>query len=69
MVHPDVLRAGGIDPDQWSGFVFGLGMTRLAMMKYGIADIRVLNAGDIRPLVGVQRLYGRNLFRAESAVT
>lgn len=59
MVHPNVLRAGGIDPDQWSGFAFGLGLTRLAMMKYGIRDIRVLNAGDIRPLVGVQRLCGR----------
>ncbi len=65
MVHPNVLRAGGIDPDEWSGFAFGLGLTRLAMMKYGIRDIRVLNAGDIRPLVGVQRLCGRIITNCE----
>ncbi len=58
MVHPNVLRAGGIDPEEWSGFAFGLGLTRLAMMKYGIKDIRVLNSGDIRPIVGEARLRG-----------
>lgn len=58
MVHPKVLRAGGIDPDQWSGFAFGLGLTRLAMMKYGIRDIRVLNSGDLRPIVSPFRLNG-----------
>ena len=50
IVHPNVLRAGGVDPDEWSGFAFGLGLTRLAMMKYGIPDIRLLNSGDIRAL-------------------
>lgn len=50
MVHPNVLRAGGIDPNEYNGFAFGLGLTRLAMMKYKINDIRVLNAGDIRYL-------------------
>lgn len=50
IVHPNVLRAGGIDPDKWSGFAFGLGLTRLAMMKYGIPDIRLFNSGDIRAL-------------------
>lgn len=55
MVHPNVLRAGGIDPEQWSGFAFGLGLTRLAMMKYGIRDIRVLNSGDLRPIVSPAR--------------
>lgn len=50
MVHPNVLRAGGIDPDKYSGFAFGIGLTRLAMMKYKISDIRVLNSGDIRYL-------------------
>ncbi|MFC1692680.1 phenylalanine--tRNA ligase subunit alpha [Candidatus Latescibacterota bacterium] len=50
MVHPNVLRFGGVDPDKWSGFAFGLGMTRLAMMKYGIPDIRLFNNGDIRAL-------------------
>ena len=50
MVHPNVLKAGGIDPDKYSGFAFGIGLTRLAMMKYKISDIRVLNSGDIRYL-------------------
>ncbi len=50
MVHPNVLRAGGIDPEIYNGFAFGLGLTRLAMMKYKINDIRVLNSGDIRYL-------------------
>ncbi len=48
MVHPNVLRFGGIDPDEWTGFAFGLGLTRLVMMRYGISDIRVLNSGDLR---------------------
>ena len=47
MIHPEVLKAGGIDPDIYTGFAFGLGMTRLAMMKYGIKDIRDLNSGRI----------------------
>lgn len=58
MVHPNVLRAGKIDPDKYSGFAFGLGLTRLAMMKYGISDIRVLNRGDLRPIVAPRRLAG-----------
>jgi phenylalanyl-tRNA synthetase alpha chain len=48
LVHPNVLRAGGIDPEQWNGFAFGLGLTRLVMMRYGIDDIRHLAAGDLR---------------------
>lgn len=48
LVHPEVLRHGGIDPDEYSGFAFGIGLTRLAMMKYGIRDIRYLNGGDLR---------------------
>jgi phenylalanyl-tRNA synthetase alpha chain len=48
MVHPNVLRAGGIDPEKYTGFAFGLGLTRLAMMKYGINDIRYFNSGDLR---------------------
>ncbi|MEE9295931.1 MAG: phenylalanine--tRNA ligase subunit alpha [Phycisphaerae bacterium] len=58
MVHPNVLKAGGIDPHEHTGFAFGLGLTRLAMMKYGIADIRVLNSGDLRALVPPSRLGG-----------
>ncbi len=48
LVHPNVLRLGGIDPDEWNGFAFGLGMTRLVMMRYGIEDIRQLQGGDLR---------------------
>jgi phenylalanyl-tRNA synthetase alpha chain len=48
LVHPNVLRLSDIDPDQWSGFAFGLGLTRLAMMRYGIDDIRQLQGGDLR---------------------
>jgi phenylalanyl-tRNA synthetase alpha chain len=48
LVHPNVLRMGGIDPEQWNGFAFGLGLTRLVMMRYGIDDIRLLQSGDLR---------------------
>lgn len=48
MVHPNVLKAGGIDPTQYNGFAFGLGLDRLVMMKYGIDDIRHLQSGDLR---------------------
>ena len=48
LVHPNVLRMSGIDPDQWNGFAFGLGLTRLVMMRYGIDDIRQLQGGDLR---------------------
>ncbi|MGD0580596.1 MAG: phenylalanine--tRNA ligase subunit alpha [Bryobacteraceae bacterium] len=48
LVHPNVLRCGGIDPGEWNGFAFGLGLTRLVMMRYGIDDIRHIAAGDLR---------------------
>jgi phenylalanyl-tRNA synthetase alpha chain len=48
MVHPNVLKAGGIDPNEFNGFAFGLGLDRLVMMKYGIDDIRHLQSGDLR---------------------
>lgn len=48
MIHPNVLTMGGIDPDKYTGFAFGLGLTRLAMMKYGIKDIRGLNSGNLK---------------------
>jgi phenylalanyl-tRNA synthetase alpha chain len=48
LVNPNVLRMSGIDPDQWNGFAFGLGLTRLAMMRYAIDDIRHLQGGDLR---------------------
>ena len=48
LVHPNVLRSGGIDPEKWNGFAFGLGLTRLVMMRYAIDDIRHLASGDLR---------------------
>jgi phenylalanyl-tRNA synthetase alpha chain len=48
LVHPAVLRHGGADPEEWNGFAFGLGLTRLAMMRYGIDDIRLFSGGDLR---------------------
>ena len=50
MIHPEVLKAVGIDPDEYTGFAFGLGLTRLVMMKYGIKDIRDLNSGNLKTL-------------------
>ena len=58
MVHPNVLKSGGIDCHEYTGFAFGLGLTRLAMMKYGIPDIRIMNQGDLRSLVHPSRLSG-----------
>lgn len=50
MIHPNVLTAAGIDPEKYIGFAFGLGMTRLAMMTYGVKDIRVFNSGSLKAL-------------------
>ena len=47
MIHPEVLRMGGVDTNKYQGFAFGLGLTRLAMMKYNIKEIRTLNSGNI----------------------
>lgn len=48
MVHPNVLKMNGYDPEKYSGFAFGTGLDRLAMFKYGITDIRLLYANDVR---------------------
>ena len=48
LVHPKVLEAGGVDPKEYSGFAFGLGLSRLVMMRYKIDDIRLLLAGDMK---------------------
>jgi len=48
MVHPEVLRHGGIDPERYSGWAFGLGVERFAMMKYDINDIQLFHQGDVR---------------------
>ena len=50
MIHPRVLEEGGIDTERYTGFAFGLGLTRLAMMKYGVKDIRDFNSGDLKAL-------------------
>jgi phenylalanyl-tRNA synthetase alpha chain len=47
-VHPNVLRAVGIDPQQWQGFAFGMGPDRLAMLRYGVEDLRVFYENDLR---------------------
>ena len=48
MVHPQVLRGVGIDPEKWSGFAFGMSVERIAMLKYGIPDIRLFYSNDLR---------------------
>jgi phenylalanyl-tRNA synthetase alpha chain len=54
MIHPNVLREGGIDPGRYRGFAFGMGLERLCMIRHGIDDIRLFNGGDLRGL----RQYG-----------
>ena len=48
VVHPDVLRNGGIDPQRYSGFAFGMGLDRLAMLKYGVDDLRLFFENDLK---------------------
>ncbi len=48
LVHPNVIKAGGLDPKEWNGFAFGLGSMRLVMQKYNIEDIRLLHSGDLK---------------------
>jgi phenylalanyl-tRNA synthetase alpha chain len=64
MVHPNVLRAGGIDPAQWQGFAFGMGIDRMAMLKYGIPDLRAFFESDLRWL----RHYGFGALQVPSLV-
>jgi len=54
MVHPNVLRAGRIDPEKYTGFAFGMGPDRLTMLRYGIADLRLFFEGDLRFLAQFQ---------------
>ena len=60
MVHPNVLRNCGLDPDEWQGFAFGCGVDRLAMLKYGVPDLRDMFASDSRWL----QHYGFSAFSA-----
>ena len=48
MVHENVLRNCGVDPERWTGFAFGMGPQRIAMLRHGVPDIRHLYAGDMR---------------------
>jgi phenylalanyl-tRNA synthetase alpha chain len=48
LIHPDIIRSAGLDPDQWQGFAFGGGIDRLAMLIFGVNDIRDLYSGDLR---------------------
>ena len=63
MVHPNVLRACGVDPEEYQGFAFGMGVDRLAMLKYGMPDLRDMFAGDTRWLAhyGFDPLLQANL--------
>lgn len=56
MVHPNVLKMNGYDPEQYTGFAFGVGLDRLAMFKYGITDIRLLYQNDVRFLNEFDRM-------------
>lgn len=58
MVHPNVLRNVGLDPNEYQGFAFGMGIERMAMLKYGISDLRKMFDGDIRFL----KHYGFSFF-------
>lgn len=48
LVHPSVFRSAGLDPNVWKGFAFGFGLDRVAMLKFGIDDVRMLYTGDLR---------------------
>ena len=65
MVHPNVLRACGVDPDEYQGFAFGFGVDRLGMLKYGMPDLRDMFAGDVRWLSH----YGFSPFAAPNAAS
>lgn len=58
MVHPNVLRGGGFDPDIYTGYAFGMGIERIAMLKYGINDIKDIYTNDLRFLVTYNRCEG-----------
>ncbi|RAK56869.1 phenylalanine--tRNA ligase subunit alpha [Phenylobacterium deserti] len=65
MVHPNVLKNCGLDPKQWQGFAFGLGVDRLGMLKYGMPDLRDMFAADVRWL----EHYGFSAFQAPNPAT
>ena len=60
VVHPNVLRMSGYDPEVWSGFAFGFGAERMAMLKYDIDDLRVFYNTDLREVKNFDRKELRN---------
>ena len=54
MIHPTVLKNCGIDPEIYSGIAWGVGPGRMAMLKYGIEDLRLFNSGDLKFLEGIK---------------
>jgi len=65
MVHPNIIRTCGLDPDEWQGFAFGFGIDRLATLKYGMPDLRDMFASDVRWL----EHYGFSPFQAPNSST
>jgi phenylalanyl-tRNA synthetase alpha chain len=65
MVHPNVLKNCGLDPDQWQGFAFGLGVDRLGALKYGMPDLRDMFSADVRWI----EHYGFSAFQAPNPAT
>ncbi|MEI6187697.1 MAG: phenylalanine--tRNA ligase subunit alpha [Alphaproteobacteria bacterium] len=64
MVHPNVLANVGIDPNEYQGFAFGMGVERVAMLKYGISDLRTFFEGDLRWL----KKYGFNFYETPTVI-
>ena len=48
MVHPSVLKNAGVDPEKYRGFAFGIGLDRLALLRWGIDDVRLMHSADLR---------------------
>jgi len=65
MVHPNIIRTCGLDPDEWQGFAFGFGVDRLGTLKYGMPDLRDMFASDVRWL----QHYGFSAFQAPNPAT
>jgi phenylalanyl-tRNA synthetase alpha chain len=65
MVHPNILKTCGLDPDEWQGFAFGLGVDRLGALKYGMPDLRDMFSGDVRWI----EHYGFSAFQAPNPAT
>jgi phenylalanyl-tRNA synthetase alpha chain len=56
MVHPSVIANTGLDPEKYTGFAFGGGIERLAMIKHGVPDVRLFHGGDVRFVYGFDEI-------------